>query len=224
MSTLADLLRDSLWTIDLTDIQRMRVEREVQVRFFAAGATVVRKGDPVEHWLGIVDGLVKINTFSADGRSTTFTGVPRGGWFGEGSILKNELRKYDVIALRDSHIALMPKATFMWLLDTSIPFNRFLLQQLNERLGQFIATVENDRLLDPDARVARCLAGLFNTVLYPGIGAQLQISQEEIGYLAGVSRQRVNQALKVLEQAGLLHVEYGGLTIKDLEGLRRFGP
>ncbi|GAA5175348.1 Crp/Fnr family transcriptional regulator [Niveibacterium umoris] len=223
MSTLADLLRDSLWIQDLTDAQRMRVEREVQVRFYAAGSTVVRKGDPVEHWLGIVDGLVKINAFSADGRSTTFTGVPRGGWFGEGSLLKNEIRKYDVIALRDSHVALMPRATFIWLLDTSIPFNRFLLTQINERLGQIIGMLEYDRLLEPDGRVARCLAGLFNPVLYPGIGLQLQISQEEIGYLAGVSRQRVNQALKVLEQAGLLHVEYGGLTIKDLQGLRSFG-
>jgi DNA-binding GntR family transcriptional regulator len=51
----------------------------------------------------------------------------------------------------------------------------------------------------------------------------VQISQEEIGYLSGVSRQRVNQALHVLESARLLKVEYGGLTILDLEGLRTFG-
>ncbi len=223
MTTLADLLRESIWTQGLTDAQRTRIEKEVQLRFYAAGSSVVRKGDSVEHWIGIVDGLVKINTFSADGRSTTFTGVPRGGWLGEGSLLKAEIRKYDVIALRDSHVALMPKSTFMWLLDNSIPFNRFLLSQLNERLGQFVGMVENDRLLDPEGRVARCLAALFNSVLYPGIGAQIQISQEEIGYLAGVSRQRVNQALKVLEQAGLLKVEYGGLTVLDLEGLRSFG-
>ena len=36
-------------------------------------------------------------------------------------------------------------------------------------------------------------------------------------------RQRVNQALQVLEAAGHLKVEYGGLRILDLEGLRRFG-
>ena len=80
-----------------------------------------------------------------------------------------------------------------------------------------------DRLLETDARIARCVASLFNPVLYPGIGPQLQISQEEIGYLAGVSRQRANQALKLLEEEGLLRVEYGGITVIDLEGLRRFG-
>ena len=109
-----------------------------------------------------------------------------------------------MVALRESRVALMPRATFNALLDGSIAFNRFLLVQLNERLGQFIGQVEYDRLLDVEARVARCLAAMFNPHLYPATGAQLQISQEEIGYLSDLSRQRVNQALKSLEQAGLL--------------------
>jgi len=79
-----------------------------------------------------------------------------------------------------------------------------------------------DRMLEPDARVARCLAALFNPYLNPGIGLNLQISQEEVGNLSGTSRQRANQALQVLEKAGLLKVDYGSITINDLEGLRQF--
>jgi hypothetical protein len=94
--------------------------------------------------------------------------------------------------------------------------------QLNERLGQFIAMVEHDRLLGPDGRLARALAGLFNPHLYPGIGPSLPVSQEELGQLVGLSRQRVNQSLKVLEQAGLLRIDYGGVTVLDLAGLRGF--
>jgi CRP-like cAMP-binding protein len=183
---------------------------------------VCRKGEMVDAWIGVIDGLVKMNNLSPEGKSVTFTGVPAGGWFGEGTLLKQEQRKYDVVALRDSRIARMPSKTFMWLLDTSLPFTRFLLMQLNERLGQFIGMVEFDRLLDVDARVARCLATLFNTHLYPGTNMLLQISQEEIGYLSGASRQRANQALQVLEKAGLLKVDYGGIQILDVDGLRRF--
>jgi hypothetical protein len=116
----------------------------------------------------------------------------------------------------------MPKATYIWLLDNSIPFNRFLVTQLNERLALFISLVEYDRMLEPDARVARCLAALFNPYLNPGIGRNLQISQEEVGNLSGTSRQRANQALQVLEKAGLLKVDYGSITINDLDGLRQF--
>jgi hypothetical protein len=38
----------------------------------------------------------------------------------------------------------------------------------------------------------------------------------------GLSRQRVNQALHGLSGAGLIRIEYGGLRVLDLDGLRRF--
>jgi len=222
MLTLGEMLHASLWSRSLAPEQMKRVESEIKTRQIPAGGFVCRKGESVDHWIGVIDGLVKMTNLSADGKPTTFTGLPAGGWFGEGSLFKEEPRRYDVVALRNSVVAYMPKATFIRLLDTSIEFNRFLLIQLNERLGQFIAMVEHDRLLEPDARVARSLAAMFNPYLYPGIGPQLQISQEEIGYLAGLSRQRANQALKTLEKAGLLRVEYGSITVLDLEGLRSF--
>jgi CRP-like cAMP-binding protein len=176
----------------------------------------------MESWTGIIDGLVKMNNFSAAGKSVTFTGVPAGGWFGEGSLLKDDHRKYDVIALRDTRVAQMPRKTFEWLLETSLPFTRFLLMQLNERLGQFIGLVETDRLLNVDTRVARCLAAMFNSHLYPGVEKVVQISQEEIGHLSGASRQRANQALQVLEKEGLVRIDYGGIRVLDVEGLRQF--
>ena len=223
MKTLADLLRTSLWTRSLKPRQIARVEAETLVRDLPVGVPVCRKGEPVEHWIGLVDGLVKMTSVNPEGKTTTFTGVTSGGWFGEGSLLKDRTRKYDVVTLRESRVAYMPRATFEWLLDTDIGFNRFLLMQLNERLGQFISVVESERLLEPDARVARSLAGLYNPVLYPDQARDVQLSQEEVGYLAGVSRQRVNAALQKLEKAGLVKIEYGRIRILDLDGLRNFG-
>lgn len=219
---LAEALRRSRWASDLSDAEFERVSSGTTERKVAAGGFVCRRGEPVEHWFGVVDGLLKLTSDLASGKTATLTGIPPGGWFGEGSMLKTEVRRYDAVALRDSRIACMRRETFQWLLDHSISFNRYLLVQLNERLGQFIGLLESERLLDTDARVARCLATLFNPVLYPGTGAHLAVSQEEIGYLTGVSRQRVNRSLKVLQFAGYLTVEYGGITICDLAGLRRF--
>ncbi len=223
MTSLNDMLRTSLWAQHLNAEELARIETEVTERRVAAGAFAARKGEVVDAWLGVIDGLLKMSSVSRDGRSATFAGLPAGAWFGEGTLLKGERRKYDLIALRDSRIVVMPRATFERLLDTSIGFNRFLLVQLNERLGQFIGMVEYDRLLEPDARVARCIAELINPILYPWDGSSLKISQVEIGYLSGVSRQRVNQALGRLERAGLLTIEYGGLAIEDPARLRSFG-
>ena len=218
-----DLLRASLWGQALTEAEMATALAGTCERSFAAGAFICMKGEPVDYWMGIVDGLGKMASHWTTGKTTSLTGISSGGWFGEGSLLKNEVRRYDVMALRETRVAFMNRSTFLWLMDHSIPFNRYLITQLNERLGQFIGMMENERLLDPDARIARCLAGLFNPVLYPGTNRLLQISQEELGYLAGVSRQRANQALKALEDAGLVRSEYGGINILDLDGLRCFG-
>jgi len=221
MSTLAEALRKTSWARALDPKELAQVQAEIIERRVAAGGYLCRNGEAVIHWIGVIDGLVRLSNVSPEGKVATLAGVPSGGWFGEGSLLKSEPRRYDAVALRDSHIALMPRATFARLLDTSIPFNRFLLEQLNERLAQFIAMLEYERLLDPDSRVARCLAWLFNPILYPGLGPRVQVSQEEIGNLSGISRQRVNQALQALEKDGLLRVEYGGVTILNLEGLKK---
>jgi DNA-binding GntR family transcriptional regulator len=37
----------------------------------------------------------------------------------------------------------------------------------------------------------------------------LRITQQELGYLVGLSRQRVNQALRALQDAGVIRIEYG---------------
>jgi CRP/FNR family cyclic AMP-dependent transcriptional regulator len=219
---LAEMLRSSLWAGGLTPKQLQRVEADVVELHFPIGAYVCPKGDPVESWPGVVSGLVKLASVSATGKSVSFEGVTAGGWFGEGSLLKTEARRYDAVALRDTRIASMPRATFTWLRANSLPFNHFLLNQLNERLGYFIGMLENDRIRGPDTRVAQCLAGLFNPQLSPGTDRTLPISQEEIGHLSGLSRQRVNHALQVLEKRGLLRVEHVGITVMDLPGLRGF--
>ncbi|WP_083518333.1 MULTISPECIES: Crp/Fnr family transcriptional regulator [Dechloromonas] len=223
MKNAEELLRSSLWGQSLTDEEMARALAGTTERTFAAGAFICMKGEPVEYWMGLIDGLGKMASHWTTGKTTSLTGISAGAWIGEGSLLKKEPRRYDVMALRESRVAFMNRSTFTWLLDHSIPFNRYLIAQLNERLGQFIGMIENERMLDTDARIARGLAALFNPVLYPGTNRLLQISQEELGYLAGVSRQRANQALKVLEDAGLVRSEYGGINVLDLEGLRRFG-
>jgi CRP-like cAMP-binding protein len=186
------------------------------------GERVCRIGKPANFWFGVIDGLLKMSNDDSSGPQITFTGVPPGGWFGEGTLLKREVYRYNIQALRKSVVAGLPLETFHELLETSIGFNRFVLNQLNERLGQFIAARETDRISDPDLKVARNLAALFHPQLYPGVGTLLRITQQELAYLVGLSRQRVNQALHRLQDLQLIAIEYGGLRVLDLQGLRQF--
>ena len=208
------------WLASLQPGERERAVAALRVGDAKAGDYVCRLGRPVTYWFGVVEGLLKMSSDNAQGQTMTFTGVPPGGWFGEGTALKREPYRYNIQALRKSVVAGLPIDTFHWLLDHSIGFNRFVMNQLNERLGQFIAAREIDRLNNPDVRVARSLASLFNPVLYPGVGEVLRITQQELAYLVGLSRQRVNEALAALERQGAIRIEYGGLRVLDVSALR----
>ena len=209
------------WLGLLDAIERERVVGALQVVEADTGDFVCKIGRQANYWFGVLDGLLKMSNDSSLGFAITFTGVPPGAWFGEGTLLKREVYRYNIEPLRKSVVAGIDIDTFEWLLERSIPFNRYVMNQLNERLGQFIAAREIDRLDDPDTRVARNLAALFHPVLYPGVGSLLRITQQELGYLVGLSRQRVNEALRSLQAEGLIAIEYGGVRVLDLPALRR---
>ena len=216
----SDELAGVPWLGVLLPAEYTRAVDALQVTDALPGVHVCRLGKPVTYWFGVVEGLLKMSSDNAQGQTMTFAGLPPGGWFGEGTALKREPYRYNVQALRKSVVAGLPVDTFHWLLDHSIGFNRFVMNQLNERLGQFIAAREIDRMNNPDVRVARSLAALFNPALYPGVGEVLRITQQELAYLVGLSRQRVNEALSALEAEGTIRIEYGGLRVLDLQALR----
>lgn len=213
----------SEWGRRLSEAQRRRVGSDLRERVVPRGAMVCQSGAQVQFWKGIVDGMVKMSVVSPSGRASTLTGLTAGAWFGEGPVLRSATWDFDGVAMRETRIALLPRATFTWLLEDSPGFSRFVIGQLNERLAQFLAVIEAERLEAAEVRVARCLAWLFNPVLYPNVGLHLPLTQQEVGYLSGVTRQRVNRALGELQEAGLLEVEYGGVRVLDLAGLQRYG-
>jgi CRP/FNR family transcriptional regulator, cyclic AMP receptor protein len=220
--TLHAVIDQSTWGRALTPSERALVVATATERRVEAGQAIVGVGDAASHWFGMIDGLAKMSITAADGRITTLTGSSRGAWFGEGSLLRHEPFRYDVIALRDSRIAQVPRATFEALRQGSLPFNHCLQHLMNARLGLFIGMLRNDRLLGTDARVAACLASLYNPDLAFDPGPRLDLTQAEVALLAGVSRQRANQALQVLHERGLVCLGSRGMLIKHLDALQAF--
>lgn len=207
------------WLARLSSKERERALQDLRVGTAQVGDMICRTGRPVTYWFGVLDGLLKVSMLTTQGRTTSYTGIAPGGWFGEGTALKRETYRYDVQALRKSHVAGLPLATFHWLLDHSLGFNRFIMAQFNERLGQFIGTLAAERTSAPEQRVAHSLLALTNPLLFHNVGSELHITQQELAYLVGLSRQRVNEALQELAHRGLMRTEYGRLRILDRDGL-----
>lgn len=178
------------------------------------GTIVLHAGDEVRGWYAVTSGLVKIQSESAHGRRQVFLGIPGGEWFGEGSVLKGEPRRYDVIALRNSELLCLPRAEFEELRATNLFFCQTLIEQLNMRLGQALAAIETMRLHTPEQRVAMYLG----PQLWHG-SRKVGLSQEELGMIAGLSRQTVNEVLKEFQRRGLVSLDLGRIDIRDEAGL-----
>jgi len=91
-------LRQIPWLNLLTAEERARIVPHLVVSDPQSGDHVCRMGRPVTFWFGVIDGLLKMSTDSASGRTITYTGVPPGGWFGEGTAIKREPYRSNIMA------------------------------------------------------------------------------------------------------------------------------
>ncbi|NDZ18944.1 Crp/Fnr family transcriptional regulator [Variovorax sp. WS11] len=215
-----EFLLESPWMQSLGAAVQERVIAEAYDILHREGDIVARQGEPVCSWIGVAEGLLKVVGGVSTSRPVIYSSVPVGSWMGEGSVIKNEPRLYDVIAIGGTRTIHVPRATFRWLLESSFEFNHFVISHLNERLGQFMSMVETTRIDDPMVRLARALVGLFNPVLYPKTSAVLTVSQQELGDLAGITRQRTNAALQVLKRLGMIEIRRGAIVVLDLPALK----
>lgn len=210
-------LASQSWFSGLPLLTQTQVLESLWVSTAKKGDVMLQADMPVEGWYAVLSGLVKLQSVPIKGRLSTFLCVASGDWFGEGSALNTERRRYEVVAMRDTELLCLPHAEFHRLRSTSIAFNQFLVSQLSIRVSQAMALIESSRLRTPEQRVALSLSRLFW-----GRTRKLSLSQDELANMVGISRQTVNQSLKSLAERRLVTLEFGRVEIPDDEALTNF--
>ncbi|RCW68486.1 Crp/Fnr family transcriptional regulator [Pseudorhodoferax soli] len=210
------------WVKMLPPSSKERVLTDCYERTYGVREVVARTGDAASTWIGVSEGLLKVSTITATGSTMMFTAVPSGSWVGEGSVIKWEPRRYDLLAMRETRVIHVPRPTLMWLLETNFSFCRYIIDHLNERTGQFLAMLEIGRITDPTGRIAGTLHNLFNSTLNPMASPVVHMSQEELGELAGLSRSSTNAAISKLRKMGLIATSYAGVIVLNLHELSAF--
>ena len=87
------LRRIAVWSRELNAREIEVARGGIVERSYRAGESIFVRGDRFDYWTGVVSGLVRMGIVLRGGKATSFTGLTAGAWFGEGSVLKNELRK-----------------------------------------------------------------------------------------------------------------------------------
>lgn len=187
----------------------------------AQGEYIARVGEPCTHWYGLMRGLLQMYVVSSDGAETTLYCLREGEWGGDGSLLKKEMLRYDLRALTPAHLCMIPAKTFETLRRSSIAFNHFLCDIMNERMGAFVGMLAASRLLGPEMQVARAILMLVDN--RDGDAQELSIPQHQLALICGLSRQRVNAAISIFNRRGLVHSEpRKGSLMVQVSSLRNY--
>ena len=216
------LLRRSPLFTRLADAEIDAILAHATVARHAENEQIFAKGDPGNSMMAVLKGRVMISTPSPDGRQVVLTVMREGDVFGEIALLDGGERTADASAMTDCELLIVPRRSFLSLLERRPELGIDLLVVLCERLRRTNEQVEDLAFLDLEARIAKVLVRLAEenaAAGSPGKPGAVKISQRALGELVGGSRESVNKHLQDWKRSGLIVIEKGAIVIRDVEGL-----
>ena len=220
-----NLLADIELFKGLTAAQLEWVAQRAHRRVFEAGRNVLTIEQPGEAVYIILHGTVKIHIEQGE-RDVILSILGAGDLLGEMSLIDSVGRSASAVTLEDSLMLWMDKVTFSYILDNFTPVARNLVRILSSRVRLSDQLIQALATLDVNGRVARQLLAFAEKYGREKDGAtriRIVLTQSDIADLVGASRKRVNQAIVLFKEQGLIDTDAEGrIAIKNGEGLARF--
>lgn len=194
----------------LDPAQLQTLARAASVREVAAGDTILREGEPGDHFFVLARGEVKVFVDSPDGREVVLTHLQAGDFFGEMALLENETRSASVAALAASELVVLSREDFFAALAGDFALTKRILQSLSARLRRSNEVIESLALQDVGGRLARYLVRLADASgqqPVDGFYAVHRPTHQEIGNSIGATRETVTRMLKQFEDRKLIRIK-----------------
>jgi CRP/FNR family transcriptional regulator, cyclic AMP receptor protein len=216
------ILRRSTLFAQLGDDESDAILAHAVVARYGEGDQIFAKGDPGNSMMAVLKGRVIISSPSLDGRQVVLTVFRDGDVFGEIALLDGKERTADATAMTECELLVVPRRSLLSLLERRPDLCVSLMIVLCERLRRTNEQVEDLAFLDLEARIAKVLIRLSEENgegLSLSRPAEVRISQRALGELVGGSRESVNKHLQDWKRSGIIAIEKGAITIRDLEAL-----
>jgi CRP/FNR family transcriptional regulator, cyclic AMP receptor protein len=233
MRTMSDIKQDSTRNLladielfaGLTPTQLDWVAQRAHRRVFQAGRNVMTIEQPGEAVYIILYGTVKIHIEQGE-RDVILSILGAGDLLGEMSLIDSVGRSASAVALENSLLLWMDRVTFNYILDNFTPVARNLVRILSSRVRLSDQLIQALATLDVNGRVARQLLAFAEKYGHEKDSAtqiRIVLTQSDIADLVGASRKRVNQAMVLFKEQGLIDTNpEGKISIKNRDGLAKF--
>lgn len=221
LETIRPILTKNTFLGRLPDVVLDALMRKGQVRTYAKGALIYRRGDPSDSLMVVITGRVKISNTSAGGKEVVLDFLGVGDIYGEFSALDGKERAVDAFALEESEVFVVYSRDLVPMLIAHPHAMLEVIRVLCERARAGAAIIEDNKL----RMRARAAKGLLRLARQRGhrsaddASLQLTISQEELGKYLGLSRANVNRQLAQLKAANMIRIDGTEISIVDEKGL-----
>src|SRR5215216_3249377 len=179
-------------------------------------------GDPADSIYLLQKGRMKITALSEDGHEVLYEIIGPGEIFGDTNALLGIPRTTSAQALETSLLCEIRRKDFESLLTEYPEMSLQLLKSVGLRFKNAEAQLLNVVCNDVSTRVREALSNLIaiEPDIRPDHPVRIGITQQDLANLIGASRQKTWQALKELENSGVLRLTYGSILVTAPHKLR----
>jgi CRP/FNR family transcriptional regulator, cyclic AMP receptor protein len=179
-------------------------------------------GDPADTIYFLQAGRMKITALGEDGQEVLHEIIGPGEIFGDTSTILGIPRTTSAQALEPSLLCEISRKDFESLLTMYPEMSLQWLKSMGLRLKKSEAHLLNIICNDVSTRVRQALLELidFEPDAEPNRPVRIGITQQDLANLIGASRQKTWQALKELEDWGMLRLSYGSILVTAPHKLR----
>jgi len=201
---------------------RQRVNSMIRITKRKRGEWVFVLGDPAESIYFLQKGRMKITALSPDGHEVLHEIMGPGEIFGHTSSMLGIPRTTSAQTLEDSLLCEISRKDFESLLTLHPELSLQLLKSVGRRLKKAEAQLVNFICHDVSQRVRDALIELVDkeSIVAPERAVEIRITQQDLANLVGASRQKTWQALKGLEDSGVLKLMYRSILVTAPHKLR----
>jgi NTE family protein len=134
MLNLQELRKSALFTgVDLSELRRIlpRLEK----KYYSRGALIFKEGDPSQALYLILSGQVKITERNEQGQPQVLMYLHAGDFFGETSVITNEIRSVTAEVVIDADILIIDKAVFEEIYHREPKILHNVIKTLSQRIS-----------------------------------------------------------------------------------------
>lgn len=186
------------------------------------GTTLVRQGEPTTAVYVVIRGAIRLSAVLLSGREVVLGIVGGGEIFGEVAVLDDPTSPVDARAIATTDVLPLPLPALEAVFARRPVTATQVVRMLADRLRRTSAALEDALARDVTCRVSRTISDLASRHGAPapdGVRLRLPVTQDEIGKMAGTSRESVNRTIASLSARGLVRTDPAGLVVKDVNAL-----